>query len=58
MIPADRNATTLLDCAVRVQDVVSRPPADIEHQCSEILLVLGQNNLGRSKPAENDVLNV
>src|SRR5262245_15065955 len=58
MVTADCDAATLLHCAVRVQNIVCRPSADIDHQRSEVFLVLGKDHLSRSQPAKNDILNV
>src|SRR5438105_13821740 len=58
MVSADCNATALLHCAVRVQNIVRCPSADIDHQCPEVFLMLRQNDLGGSEPAKNDILNV
>ena len=58
MVAADRDTAALLHRAVRVQDIVCRPAADIDRQRPEIFLMLREDHLGRSKAAENDILDV
>src|SRR6266567_4008422 len=58
MVAADRHATALLHCAVSIQNIVGCPAAHIDHQCPEIFLMLSEDYLRRSEPAEHDILDV
>jgi hypothetical protein len=58
VVAAYSQTTALSDRALRVQHIISRSSAHIDHQRTEILFLLGQHNLGRSQAAKNHVLHV
>src|SRR2546425_5418929 len=58
MVAAKSHATALFHRTVRVQHVISRAAAHIDHQRAKILLMLGEYDLRRSKPTKNNVLHI
>jgi len=58
VVAADREHATLFHGAVDVEHVVGRAAADIDYEGAKVLLVLGENDLGRRKWREDDILDI
>ena len=58
VIAADREDAALFHRAVDIENVIGRPAADIDDERAEILLMLGEDDLGGSEGGEDDVLDI
>src|SRR5207247_11094657 len=56
VIAADRDGAALFYCAVDIKNVIGGAAPDVDYECAEIFLVLGEHHLGGSERAENHVL--